>query len=578
MAYLINKTNGQLILTLLDGTADGPAINPGENTLDINLFGKNYPSYGEFQNENFVKMLENFANSTPPSAPIRGELWYDTANGFLKVYTGAGWTPVSPILVSDNTPIVTGTNVVTGSHWWDTTNDQLFIYTGSAWLLIGPPYTKSDGKSGAFPETVYDTAGGKHIVVKMYTSGNVSSIASYDAAFVPNVAIPGFANVSPGINANTAIGAQFVGTAINSLTLGDITAAQYARKDINETFAGNLNVISGNLSINQSSADVDIVNTVSGSNVNFYANLVGTRTKVASVNGVSGTFQTSNAPYNSSDITNKNYVDNTVTDATSPLAPKASPTFTGVPAAPTAALGTSTTQLATTAFVAAATNPATDSNKLGNIDANRYARKDIDETFAGNVAISAGNIAINSTATETDLINTVEGSNINFYVKSSGINVRVVQLNGLTGTLQVTNVPVSGNDVSNKTYVDLEIYNAGLPKANIASPTFTGVPLAPTAAFGANTTQLATTAFVAAAIAPLAPRISPAFSGVPTAPTATIGANTTQIASTEFVTRSVDGKRFNYNISITPPTDVSGVLFSTNDIAQNNGDFWFLIQ
>jgi hypothetical protein len=70
---------------------------------------------------------------------------------------------------------------------------------------------------------------------------------------------------------------------------------------------------------------------------------------------------------------------------------------------------------------------------------------------------------------------------------------------------------------------------ADVAYASVASPAFTGVPTAPTATPGTNTTQLATTAFV------LNPG-APAFTGVPTAPTAAAGTNTTQLATTAFVT------------------------------------------
>jgi hypothetical protein len=75
------------------------------------------------------------------------------------------------------------------------------------------------------------------------------------------------------------------------------------------------------------------------------------------------------------------------------------------------------------------------------------------------------------------------------------------------------------------------------------SPAFTGVPTAPTAGTGTNTTQVATTAFVNAEIASdtanLAPLNSPALTGVPTAPTATTGTNTTQLATTAYVVARV---------------------------------------
>ena len=63
-------------------------------------------------------------------------------------------------------------------------------------------------------------------------------------------------------------------------------------------------------------------------------------------------------------------------------------------------------------------------------------------------------------------------------------------------------------------------------QAQKISPVFTGIPVAPTAAAGTATTQLATTAFVSN---------SPIFSGTPRAPTAAPGTTTTQIATTAFV-------------------------------------------
>lgn len=96
--------------------------------------------------------------------------------------------------------------------------------------------------------------------------------------------------------------------------------------------------------------------------------------------------------------------------------------------------------------------------------------------------------------------------------------------------------------------------------ATVDSPTFTGTPAAPTAAPGTNTTQLATTGFVkaaidvvlggvssaydtlseiATAIGLLAPKASPTFTGTPAAPTAATSTNTTQIATTAFVQQEI---------------------------------------
>ena len=67
MSYTINRYNGNAIATVVDGTIN--------NTLDITLIGKNYAGYGQSQNENFVYLLENFANSTQPPSPLAGQIW-----------------------------------------------------------------------------------------------------------------------------------------------------------------------------------------------------------------------------------------------------------------------------------------------------------------------------------------------------------------------------------------------------------------------------------------------------------------------------------------------------------------------
>ena len=71
--------------------------------------------------------------------------------------------------------------------------------------------------------------------------------------------------------------------------------------------------------------------------------------------------------------------------------------------------------------------------------------------------------------------------------------------------------------------------------ATLASPTFTGVPAAPTAAANTSTTQIATTAFVMTEVGDYAPLASPTLTGVPAAPTAAADTNTTQIATTAYV-------------------------------------------
>ena len=78
MSYSINKSNGSLLTVIPDGSLD--------NSTNLLLVGKNYSGYGTFQNENFVYLLENFSNSTEPSKPLIGQLWFDSATNKLKFY------------------------------------------------------------------------------------------------------------------------------------------------------------------------------------------------------------------------------------------------------------------------------------------------------------------------------------------------------------------------------------------------------------------------------------------------------------------------------------------------------------
>ena len=78
MAYTIVKSDGTVLTTIADGT-----INTTSTTLG--LPGRNYAGYGQTLDTNFVHQLENFADTTPPANPIRGQLWYNTNNSTLYV-------------------------------------------------------------------------------------------------------------------------------------------------------------------------------------------------------------------------------------------------------------------------------------------------------------------------------------------------------------------------------------------------------------------------------------------------------------------------------------------------------------
>ena len=71
MSYIINNTRGQIVAVVADGTVNTTAT-------DLFLVGRALTDYGTYENENYVFLLENFANSTAPTQPVLGQLWYNS--------------------------------------------------------------------------------------------------------------------------------------------------------------------------------------------------------------------------------------------------------------------------------------------------------------------------------------------------------------------------------------------------------------------------------------------------------------------------------------------------------------------
>ena len=120
MAYTINKTDGTVVATITDGTIN--------TSTSLTLFGKSYSGFGELLNEDLVKLLENSASTSAPTAPLKGELWYDTTNTVLKVYNGSEFEPTGGSQASATAP----SSPSIGDLWLDSTNDQVFVYTGDS--------------------------------------------------------------------------------------------------------------------------------------------------------------------------------------------------------------------------------------------------------------------------------------------------------------------------------------------------------------------------------------------------------------------------------------------------------------
>lgn len=286
MAYTINKTSGAVLTTVSDGTVD--------NTTNLTLVGKNYAGYGEFLNENFVKVLENFADSSAPSSPLEGQLWWDTNNDVLKAYNGTGWKPIVSTVSSSSAP----TNVTVGDMWWDTSATQLKVYNGTDWTLIGPAYPAGSGVSGAIVETVMDTSANSHVVVRFYVADTTAAIISKDATFTPSPSISGFSTIVPGMNLSSTIsGSQFTGLASNADLLDGISSASFLRSDQNDTTSGTLSILNdtglavgadSDLKLYVSGSDAYVQNQTNNGDIIFRVNDGGTQKNVLSIDGATG--------------------------------------------------------------------------------------------------------------------------------------------------------------------------------------------------------------------------------------------------------------------------------------------------
>ena len=166
MAYIINKYNGEAILTLQDGTVD--------TSTSVQLVGRNYVGYGEIQNENFLFLLENFANDAPPARPLPGQTWFDTENDELNVYDGSRWTSLGTATISLESPEDPGD----GFLWFKEPYNTLYVYNGTEWVLIGPDIVEGFGKTRAESTSLIDDTGAANPVIIFWVNDEMVSIVS----------------------------------------------------------------------------------------------------------------------------------------------------------------------------------------------------------------------------------------------------------------------------------------------------------------------------------------------------------------------------------------------------------------
>ncbi len=231
MAYQINKTDGTIVSTVADGQIDNIST-------DITLIGKNYSGFGEVLNENFIKILENFANVTAPTAPIKGQIWFDSTESKLKVYSGTAFVPVSSATIANSQPTTLGV----GDLWFNDTAKQLYFFDGTSTILLGPAYSDAQGTSGLIVTSILDTLNQTRVITSLFNNGILLGIFAKDS-FTPKNAIEGFSgDIGPGFNQGTLSGIKFDVTCTNSEKLANIDSTNYVRKDTANSLTNTLRI------------------------------------------------------------------------------------------------------------------------------------------------------------------------------------------------------------------------------------------------------------------------------------------------------------------------------------------------
>jgi hypothetical protein len=230
MAYIINRFSGQQLIALQDGTLD--------TTTSVGLVGRNYTGYGEIQNENFLFLLENFANVSPPPRPLDGQTWFDTVTKTLNIYNGDDWNAVGSAVVNVDPPA----NAL-GALWLDSTTNQLYTFN-DGWRLIGPEAVSGFDETKLKSAVLTDVDNRQQPVLQLVVNGEVLAIVS-STSFTLGTNVSGFFNIVKGITVSSNITEAGLATTLVGNLQGNASTAnalQTSRKINGVDFNGSSDI------------------------------------------------------------------------------------------------------------------------------------------------------------------------------------------------------------------------------------------------------------------------------------------------------------------------------------------------
>jgi hypothetical protein len=247
MAYILTKSNGRVFATVSDGSIDQSA--------SLTFVGKNYAGYGQILGQNFLYLLENFANISAPINPLQGQIWYDTANGKLKVYNGLTFKSISFTDVSTVSPA----DGQIGDFWFNPSNNELSIRSGVGFTAI----SGSGGGGGGVLTIVKDINNNSRSVLRISLENQniaIFSLESFSVNLSETAIVSQFPYINKGLTfSNTTAGGssaaggtilwgtaatanQATTVAINSttnVTSGQASTGTYANSLVVRDGAGN---------------------------------------------------------------------------------------------------------------------------------------------------------------------------------------------------------------------------------------------------------------------------------------------------------------------------------------------------
>ena len=256
MAYVISKTDGSQLVIIQDGSVD-------TNVTSLTLIGKNVSSFGDAQNENFVKMLENFNNDTQPRSPLQGQIWFNSDDLVKRplIFDGSSWRPLAVSLYATTTtdtlinatasPAIPYSASQPGDFWFNSATKQLYVITSTSSdkVLIGPDDVPGYGTTRFASTTMVDSQGITHPVIKILLNGETIGILS-NVSFTTNStdSQAGFSKVFRGLTFKNYSSSTRYTTSTNDVLLHGLHEQldqSYVRRNVSEHIQENWYIDTG---------------------------------------------------------------------------------------------------------------------------------------------------------------------------------------------------------------------------------------------------------------------------------------------------------------------------------------------